>query len=290
MAVIPNLFEDKITAPGEIITEPKTKSLVIPDLFAKENSDLATKISEAIKGTVKEAGAQGKDVLNALAPLRLATPQPPQSKLLTETIPKAASAVVEGATKPLADLEVPVFTPRNLKPLLSGDFKNLETTPVSPSALDLALIAGIPAYSAGKGVLSRIGWNKIMNDAIQSEKIKGAIMDNIGPLENFMEQGGIKLPADLPLEDKVGIIISQAQKSPTLGDILVKLSKGNIKPLAPVERGPVTDIRAEPGFASPEPPKPKIALKTPIPGDLAQAEPTIPPKTTIVPTAPVALF
>ena len=284
-----NIFDDIIPSKS---SGSASSGNIFDDIIPEPKPDLATKAVEAIKNIAQEGGKQLQDLTTMPARL-LNTPHPPMvSNLATKTIPKVTSDVVEGVTKPLVDLEMPVLTPRNIKPLLKGDFKNLETTPVSPSALDLAIVAGIPAYQGGRSVLSRVGWNKTMNDAIQVEKIKGAIMENIGPLENIMAQADMKLPANLPLEDKVSVIISQAQKSPTLGDVLVKLSKGKLEPLAPVNRGRVMDIQAEPGFASPEPPKAQTALKTAVPGDLALPEPIIPQKTAIPPiespTAPIA--
>ena len=260
-------------------------------------------VAEGLKKTVSDIGqgfadipAQITDVMNLPAAF-LGTPRPPmQSRLVKQTLPFLA----EKATTPLFDAQVPVVTPRNIKPLFAGKFEQLETTPVSPSAADLALAVGIPTYGATRNLASKMQWNSIINKAIQTEKVKEAIMQNIGPLENIMGQAGIRLPKNLPLQDKVNIIISQAEKSPTLGTAINQLSKGQLKPVQP--RGPVIETvsipesgQAERPFAggAVEPGKalaPTNALKPPTFSIPRQAETPIVPQAGIgtLPLQPIA--
>lgn len=226
----------------EVKTVQKPKQLKKPGWVAEG----LKQTGKDILGSFKDVPAQIADLLNLPATL-LRTPRPPmKSKLVKETLPYIGKKIVE---EPLFEAEVPVFTPRNIPKLLAGKFRQLETTPVAPTPLELGVIGGIPAYHALRSTAGRLQWNAALDQAIQSEKMRGAIMKNITPLETILNQAGIRLPKDLPLNDKVSVIISQARKSPTLGDALIKLTKGKIKPIAPLK--PLPKGAPVPGPAKP---------------------------------------
>jgi len=265
----------KVLSGGEI-TAPKFKVVSTPTPAPKFTGQPAKNwIGEGLKKTVSDIGAgladfpaQIQDIM-AIPSLLAGTPHPPlTSKLATETIPFLA----QKATAPLGTIRnVPTLNAQNIRDVFKGKVPSVTSDVDLPSLLEAAIMFGIPAVQEGKNITGKMQWNAQLNKAIQTEKIRGVIMENIAPLENILVQGGIKLPKNLPLEDKVNIIISQAKRSPTFGSAIIDLTKGRIKPMAPrgevIETAPITEptpsasqlIEPEKAFALAE--KPPIAPK-----------------------------
>src|SRR3990167_2466165 len=200
------------------------------------------------KKTVREYSAQLADLLKVPSALTGLPHLPMESELATKTLPSMARRTVERAVTPIKTFDVPSISTRNIKEigkLLTGQKPKFETSEVSPSPLDIALLSLI-AKGGIQDVAGRVSRNIYLNKAIQSEKLRGVIMENMPHLKKALAQGGIKLPANLPLEDKVSVVLSQAEKSPTFGNLITKLEKGQLRPVAPIPQKPFTDIQPQP--------------------------------------------
>ena len=222
------------TAP---ITEPKFKVVSEPKPTPQFTGKPKNWVAEGLKKTVSDIGqgfadvpAQVQDLLTMPARV-LGTPHPPMvSKLATQI------------NEPVADFNLPVLTPRNIKPLFTGKFKNIETTPVSPSILDI----GLNAAAVGGPLLGNIRNSIKFNQQLRQQLAKPII-------ENILRgrAGAIDVPGEV-VTPKTELPLPKPVEP---GKALVPVQKPIISPLAP---------------------------KTLVPGLPAQPESIIPGKTGIV--------
>jgi len=205
----------------------KLDANLLPDQPALDVNRLPDKPQPSFfKKMISETGAQLQDLIHLPAMLT-GQPHPPMaSKLATETIPH----LLEKATTPIGTFDIPTL-PKDLRDI------GKETMQISPTPLDIGFYGAFLGYPAFQNIVAKQQWNLALNKIIATEKLHGAVLNNMPAIEKALAQTGFKLPANLPLEDKANIIIQQAQKSPTLGNVIAGLAKGKItpRPGAPIE-------------------------------------------------------
>lgn len=250
----------------------KVRDSFIPDSPMPRQSFFANLINSGID-VAKDILAQIEDLMNIPAVL-LGIPRPPmKSKLSTESVPY----LMEKATTPIGNIDIPTMTYEDLKSTLRGDFKYTVGN-IEPTLLDI-MIYGLMGASIARNQLALARWNHQLNKLIQTEEVRGVVMNNMEAFEGLMGQIGVKTEG-MDLEAKTNFILSQAKDSPKLGSAIMDLVKGKIiaKPITPTST-PVepttTPVKAE-TYITPEIPKvapkgliegkvevPSIALKVP---------------------------
>ena len=223
-----------------------------------------------ILSSFKDVPAQIQDIITM--PSRITgLPHPLMvSRLATETVPYLANK----ATSPIGTFPLTSYSIGK-----KGIIKNVSE--ISPTPLDLAMV-GFFGKQASQGIISRVQWNAQLNKAIESEKIKEAVLNNMPALEEALSTGGINIPKNLSLEQKASVVLSQAEKSPTLATVVTKLSKGQIKPIITPKPIKPIDVTTIPSVKT----TPAVQPKTVIP-QLSVTPPQ--PISPVIPTLPTAI-
>ena len=188
----------------------------------------------------KEALAQAQDVLTMPSRL-LGLPHPPMvSGLATQGIP----ALFRKAQEPVGTFTIPSISMQDIKNLAAGHLTHTESD-IQPTPIDIGIGALIAAQAAG-GIrygMAAQEYNAYVKKSLDSANIKAAIKQNIGTFDQALSEAGIKLPANMPVDDRVNVVLNEAKGSQTLGDVVGKLVKGEIKP-RPAPAGEVIDVGA----------------------------------------------
>lgn len=258
---------------GQFDLQQKSLSIQKPPVLTDEDIIKFDRPQGWIAKGLEETGRQLQDLMS-IPGRTIGIRQPWVSKLATETIPYLA----QKAVTPIAEFQMKAFSAEDIKHNLLELGKVIKgqkpqfthnVSEVTPTPLDVAILAYI-SLSGVRSTVARTQWNMQLNKAIQTEKTRGAVMNNIPAFEKILEQGGIKLPPGLRVDDKAAIVLSQARKSPTLGSAIIKLSKGQIISKEPIKN--VVDIFTVPPKApvvkptvTPAPKPPKGALPKIVP-------------------------
>ena len=271
----------------ELLPDKPQTQIAQKSNFSFLNSDLLPDKPKPslFKETLKETSAQLQDLLTM--PSRLTGfPHPPMvSKLAIETIP----SLLQKATTPFATIKIPPLSLKNIKSVFSG--KGItEEAEIEPSVFDVAWYSALIGYPTFQNIVSRQQWNTTINKLIQTERFKGTVMKNMPAIEQYMSGAGIKLKPDLPLESKVDVVISQAQRSPILTDVLIGLERGKIKAKPPIT-APIIETEAIKPITTPTPITPTTILAPTIPKTKPPiiAKPIIPIPTPVIPKPTLSL-
>lgn len=245
---------------------------------SEESAERDPSLLRVAKEGLEETAAMLQDLLTM--PSRIfGLPHPPMvSKYAKETVPQAVGEL----SKPLISELLPTFSLANIKSVLSGKGFT-EFQEVSPSAIDVAWYATLIGYPAFQNMVSRQQWNSMLNKLIQTARFKSTILENMPAIERYAASAGLRIDPRLSPDQKINLVVSQAQKSPTLTDVLLGLEKGKIKPKPP--RPPITPT--PPTQQAPKPaPQPLQAPKAPeaVPG--VTPAPIVPPRPVSAPVAP----
>lgn len=187
------------------------------------------------KQAFQEFASQLQDLTSIPSRISSMPHLPAESKLVTETIPMLA----EKAVTPIpGHYEIPTISMVDIRNLKKGRFTYTSNV-IEPTPLDIgiALLIGVQA-SAGalKYAQSAAQYNKYVRDVINSTNIRSGIAENMGIFDEFVTGAEStfdithkRIWGNLPVNDKVDIIISQAEKSPTLGDVIAQMARGTMK-------------------------------------------------------------
>jgi len=236
------------------------------DLLSSEPKE-RNLLGEGIKATGKfaidvgkEAVAQLSDLMKVPAAVAGLPHLPWQSKLVTED--------------PSITFHLPEFTLGS-----KGFIPTSKEYTIRP--FDLAIGAllvgqGVQGFKYGQSVNE---YNKYLAKEFQSANVKSAVKENIGAFNKILSKQGITLPENMSTEDRVRVVLSQAERSPTLKGAINNLAAGKIKPVSPVS-GEVIETT---GAATA--PKPSVLPIQPQPGEAIAPKATIVPQ--ITPLAPI---
>ncbi len=201
-----------------------------------------------------EAINQAHDLLQIPAAVAGVDHFPWKSDLVTKTIP----AIGEWSQTPLKTIRIPEIT-------LGSKGELIPTTmeyDVSP--LDVA-VGALMVFQAGaqfKYGMDANQYNKALVENIRSGSMKAAVKENLPAFEKILFDAGIKIPKGMSVEDKVNIILSQAEGSPTLKSAVQNLAAGykplNAPPVEPITPGKPATPSAPP--AEPLPPSKQLDL------------------------------
>ncbi len=206
----PTIPKFKVISGGEKtapITEPKFKVVAEPKPTPKFIGKPKNWVAEGLKKTVSDIGqgfadvpAQVQDLLTMPARV-LGTPHPPMvSKLATQI------------NEPVADFNLPVLTPRNIKPLFTGKFKNIETTPVSPSILDIGLNAAAVGGPLFANIKSAVQYNQQLRQQLARPIVESILRARAGAIDVPGEVVTPKTELPLPKPVEPGKALVPVQK------------------------------------------------------------------------------
>jgi len=212
---------------------------------------------EVGKGVI-EMGAevidQAHDLLQIPAAVAGVDHFPWKSDLVTKTMP----AIGEWSQTPLKTIRIPEITLGSKGELIPTSMEY----DVSP--LDVA-VGALMVFQAGaqfKYGMDANQYNKALVENIRSASMKAAVKENLPAFEKILFDAGVKIPKGMSVEDKVNIILSQAEQSPTLKGAVQNLAAG-YKPLnapltEPIAPGKPATTAAPP--AEPLPPSKQLDL------------------------------
>ncbi len=243
----PTIPKFKVISGGEKTAsiEPKFKVVSTPKSTSQFTGKPKNWVAEGLKKTVSDIGqgfadvpAQLQDLLTMPARV-LGTPHPPMvSKLATQI------------DEPVADFNLPVLTPRNIKPLFTGKFKNIETTPVSPSMIDIGLNTAAVAGPLLGNIRNAIKYNQQLR-----QQLAKPVMESI--------LRGRASAIDVPGEEVIPRTELPLPKSVEPGKALVPVEKPISSTLTPKTAVSGVPTQAEPTIL------PKLEIGAPIAGGQA---------------------
>jgi len=263
-------FSNLFTEPKPPVVAPVVKPAITTSQF---NGKPKNWVAEGLKQTAVDIGKSFLDLPTQLV-------KPAESKLATETLPYLA----EKAVTPIGEFQMPVLTPRNIKPLFTGQFKNIETTPVAPSPLDIGF--------TGYGVVSSLGGALKTYQALkQGKEYMKSLGKSYAPVVMEAQK---KALSELQPSLKG---LTPEQKFAINKDIVRTLAKGQEVAIpktraevplqiveTPVKPTPFTGKPIEPGKALTIPGQPALTPKAP---EMPIIKPVVPAAAPIVPQAPV---
>jgi len=209
---------------------PDVQDSFVPDEPHAGQSAFANLITAGME-VVKDIPAQIQDLLTMPSRL-LGLPHPPMiSKLSTETVPY----IMEKATTPIGDFDIPSLSYEDVKSIMSGKFR-YSVEQISPSTMDIAWY-GLMGATLARNSFALVRWNYQLDKLIKTEEVRGAVMNNMPAFENLMKQVGIKTEG-MDLTAKTNFILSQAQENPKIGSAVIDLVKGKMVMKPPATTAP----------------------------------------------------